>query len=118
MIARVLPRDEWDRLSVNGLPSILPDFRDEDVIPVVVEDSGEIVATGMAVRVVHFESLWIKPGSHAGVVRSLMRLLWTVGKSWGRLAIAQSCRPKVTSILRRLRGKQLEVETYILPLES
>lgn len=117
MNTRVLPREEWDRLSVNGLGSILPDFRDEDVMPVVVEENGEILATGMVVRVVHFECLWIKPGSHAGVVRSLMKALWSVGKSWGKLAFAQSCRTNVLDILKRLKGKQLQVDTYILPLE-
>jgi hypothetical protein len=118
MIARVLPESEWHRLEVTGLGNILPDFRPEDVRPVVVEKDGEIVATGMVIRTVHFECLWVKPGSHAGIVRALMRALWSVGKQWGKLAIAQSCRPNVTAILSRMKGNHpLKAETFVLPLE-
>lgn len=118
MIARVLPREEWDRLSVNGLVPIFPDFRDEDSKPVVVEKDGEIVASCVVVRTVHLESLWVKPGSGAGTIRNLMRKTTETARRWGRLAFAQSCRENVRDILNRLGCKKLSVETYLLPLEA
>jgi hypothetical protein len=117
--ARMLPKEEWHKLEVNGLGSILPDFHDKDVFPVVVEQDGEIVATAMAVRMVHFECLWVKPGSNAGVVRALMRMLYSVGSFFGKVALAQSSRDNVLRILSRLKGSQpLKAETFVLPLEA
>ena len=118
MHSRILPPEEYGRLSVTGLHPILSDFRPEDMRVVVIEQNGEILATTTVVRTVHLESLWVKPGSGAGVIRQLLRKVVDVGLQWGRIAFAQSCRENVRNILGRLSGKKLDVETYILPLES
>lgn len=118
MNARILPREEWSKLAVTGLHSLLPDFREEDCKPIVIEENGEIVGTITVLRTVHLESIWIRPGSRAGVTRSLIREAIKEARKWGRIALAQSCRENVISILRRMKTRRLDVETYILPLEN
>ena len=56
-MARVLPRDEWDRLEPTGVKLLAPSLRDEDSEVLVIEDAGRIVATMGTYRVTHFEGL-------------------------------------------------------------
>jgi hypothetical protein len=119
MMARILPVEEWERLSVTGLVPIFPDFPPEDVVVVVVEQDGEIVASTTLVRVVHLESLWIKEEAGAGVSRALIRGIVDASKEWApRVVMAQTRHQNVSEILTKLGGAFLPVESYVLRIDG
>lgn len=56
-------------------PPLLPYVAPENIAVVVVEDGDEIVACVSALKVTHFEGLWVSPWhrGNAGVARALLR---------------------------------------------
>lgn len=115
MNVRVLPVEEWGKLEVTGLPSIASDFDPGALVPLVVEEGGEIVATTTLVPVVHLESLWIREDKrNAAVVRQLMNGISGMCKESGvRVVMAQTNRENVEMILARM-GRFLPVSSYVL----
>ena len=123
MKARILKPEEWGRLKETGqdLPELLPYVEPKNIAVVVVEDDGEIVASVAALQVTHFEGLWIKPSrrGNAGVWRSLMRQGYAVPRmrheQWvlGNAAQADS---RVESVCRRLGGRALSYQFYVMPV--
>lgn len=122
MKARVLPPEEWVRITMRELqPPLWPSMNPDDVEIVVVEDDGEIVATMSLLRVVHMESVWIDPRwrGNAGVVRRLLGA--TIGpiKQWARSwFVANAADDSVRDILRRLGGIELPIDTYMMHIEK
>ena len=98
MNARILPPEEWDKLSVTGLLTIGQTVRPEDIQIVVVEDGERIVSTMAVLRVTHFESLWIDP-EYADIARGSVRAV-VIGA--GR-AIGSAARASASAVCGRCR---------------
>lgn len=120
MNVRLLPRSEWDRLSVTGTPVIGSTLEPEDAVVIVVEDEGRIVATMEAFRVTHFDGLWIDPDyrGNAGLGRKLIKAGIDAAKSLGATdwAWATSGTDHMDDVLSRMGGRKMPVETYVVPL--
>lgn len=120
MKARILSPEEWDRLSAEGLGRLLMYVNPENIAIVAVEDeSGEIVACVSALRVTHFEGLWIKPEhrGNAGVFRSLIRQAYAVPQARGeKWALGDAGDEKMRSVCTRLGGQVLGRQFYALPV--
>jgi len=119
VITRVLPPEEWHKLSVTDMTNIGPAFRPEDVQIVVVEDEGRIVATLGAFRVCHLEGLWIDPEyrGNAGMARKLMKGAVSAVRKWNdEWAYGASGTDHMNDIMQRMGGVKMPVETFVIPV--
>jgi hypothetical protein len=117
--ARVLPKEEWGKLSVTGIAPIETTLRPEDVQIVVVEDGDRIVASMGTFRVTHFEGLWIDPEyrGNAGLGRRLMKAGIQAAKKWtDRWVWGASDTHHMNDIIRRVGGVKLPIETFIIEI--
>ena len=120
MNARILRPDEWGKLNAASL-DLAGTVRPDCVAPVVVERDGEIVAAVLVLRIPHFEGLWIKPEhrGNAGVFRALIRLAYAVARQWSKgWVYAGATDDRMSGILPRLRGKKVEMDTWIVPVNG
>lgn len=119
MKARVLPREEWGKLEVSGIPQIGLTLRPEDVQVLVVEDGGRVVATMGVFRVTHFESLWIDPEyrGNAGLGRRLIKAGIEAARKWATdWAWGASGTDHMDSIMSRMGGQKVPVSTFVVPI--
>lgn len=118
MIARVLPPDEYSRLSVTGEPQMYPTVRPEDIEIWVVEDGEEIVGSLSVVRVPHLEGVWIAPDRRGSPTISTLLLRNAVESSrkWSKgWVMAQAADDHVKDLVSRCGGvKMPNVESYIM----
>lgn len=117
MKARVLPREEWGKLGVSGIPQIGLTLRPEDVQILVVEDGERVVATMGVFRVTHFESLWIDPEyrGNAGLGRRLIKAGIEAARKWtDRWVWGASDTDHMNDIISRIGGKPLPIQTHII----
>lgn len=120
MKARILEPSDWHRLDPAHTP-VFPGIPEEDVAVVVVEDeSGEIVASTMILRATHMEGTWVHPDHrNAGVSRSLLRLAAGCARAFGPTWVFTGAADDHTrSILDRMGGQKIEMDTYVLGLEG
>lgn len=118
--ARILPREEWDRLP-EDVAAFCATLNPEDVAPVVVEDAGVIVARLLVMRAPHLESFWIAPeyAGNAGVTRALLRGATEQALQWGPTWVMANAEPgAMCDTLERLGGQWLPVHTFMLPLRK
>jgi hypothetical protein len=119
MTSRVLPRDEWDRLSPEW--PMLSQVNPEAITPVVVEDEdGQIVGAWGLITLAHVEGIWIREDHRAkGVV---IRRLWRQMQALTTLkkiasVITGSDSDQVTELLMSL-GAQPMPNQYLLSMEK
>lgn len=118
MIARVLPQEEWSKLDVSQIPPLWTTLRPEDAQMVVVEDGGKVVAMLGALRITHFEGLWIDPDyrGNPGVCRRLLRESVKAARRWATdWAIGYSGTDQMNDVLERVGGRKMPVDTYVVP---
>lgn len=120
MISRILPPEEWPRLSGTEAGTVWQHFDPEQTQVVVVEKDGRIVATWTVLRTVTVECLWADPeyrGSF-GVTKRLLRGMREAATRWGaRVVYTASASAHVTDLIRRFGGIPSPCETFILPIE-
>ncbi len=119
MMARILPREEWSKLDVSGMPLIGPTLRNEDVQIIAVEDGSRLVATMAVIRVTHMESLWIDPEyrGNAGLVRMLLKQAVSAAKKWTDKWIwGASDTEHMNDIIKRVGGIQLPIQSFMIPV--
>jgi len=119
MNARILSREEWEKLAVTGFEQLGKTLRPEDSQIAVVEEDGKIVATLGVFRVTHFESLWIAPEyrGNAGVVRRLVKAAVSAARKWtDNWVWGASDTPQMDDVIGRTGGVQLPIHTYMIPL--
>lgn len=117
MTARILPRDEWDRLTGSNVPMfgwVNPD----DVDIIVVEEGEKIIACLTVLRVTHFEGLWVDPerkglGAPRALLTLAMELARVRGDQWA-MGAAEKGDSRMTRLLGRLGGKILPIDPYFL----
>lgn len=117
MNARVITSVEWEQRKPEGLPDSFP-ADTNDVGVVVVENSGEIVATLAVLRVTHFENAWVHPRfrGNAGVLRRLLREAWEIpakrGERWVLWAAEHG--NETTARMYSRRGKRIDSDFYMV----
>lgn len=120
MRTRVLEPSEWADIRSEGLPALLPYVAPQNIdIIAVEEDSGEIIAHVAAMRVTHFEGLWISPEyrGNAGVFRSLIREAYAIprGRQEGfAFGGAEDGDGGMDTLCTRLGGKRLPMRLYAI----
>lgn len=115
MKARILPQSEWGRLAATNLCELLEKVGPDEVDVVVVEDGDTVIACIGVLRATHFEGAWIEPEHrNAGVTRALLRLASEVAST--RWVFAGAAEDHMRSILDRLGGVRLPMDTYIVDL--
>lgn len=120
MKARVLPREEWHRLSITGAPVICSTLRPEDAEVIVIEEGDKIIATMEAFRATHFDGLWIDPEyrGNAGVGRRLIKAgIESVGKWATDWVWGASGSEHMDDVLERLGGIKTPVTSYVVPIQ-
>ena len=121
MKARILPMSEWEKLAPSELPVLLQHIRPEDVDVAVVEDEGEVVASLAAIKAMHFEGLWIHSEHRTpGVARALVTAALDAveAKSSSGWVIGGAADDRMRSLLTRLGGVKLEMDSYVLSLSG
>ncbi len=116
MTTRILPREEYGRLS-----AIDPDL-DWNSLPsrtkvLVVERNGEIVGRWMALPVVHVETVWKADGAGAGVTRCLLEGMKHILDEEGvEGAWTSATDDRVRGILANLHAVKVPGDHYFLRL--
>lgn len=120
MTSRILPPEEWPRLAGTEAETLWPRLLRSDAQIMVVEDGHTIIATWIAIRVVHAECLWIAP-SHRGRFGVAMRLLRGMARAageWGATSVwTGSLTEQVTQLIHRLGGSEVPGKAFLLPLK-
>ena len=119
MTSRILPPEEWHRLTGTEVESIVPGLDPAYTAVLVVEDAGRIVGTWVLMRMAHLECLWIAPDRRGkiGVAAKLLRSMRTVAAAWGvTCPITASVTPEVSAMIRHFGGLPLPGEHFALPL--
>ena len=77
LTARMLPKDEWDKLQGTELGQVYLHLACEQARVIVVEDDGVIVGCWAVVRYTHAEGVWTDPSHRrkGAVARMLLREL-------------------------------------------
>lgn len=119
--SRILPREEWSRLTGTDLESVVAMIPPDGGWILVVEDGDRIVACWGLLSVWHLEGLWIAP-EHRGRA-SVARRLWAAMRALTRtLGIRGVMTAAVTDDVRRMLttagATQLPGDHYLLPLEK
>ena len=120
MITRVLPPEEWHKLSVTGSVH-LTDINPKEISVVVVEDDEVIVGIMEVARVTHLESLWVHPDyrGRAGTARKLMDAAFEEAEKMGDpFAWGCSDTELMSTIIPKLGAIKLDVESYMIPLRG
>lgn len=123
MTTRILPREEYEKLSATEIPQVLPYMRPEDVQVVVVEDDeGRVIGAWAVLRVVQLEGVWIAPshrkrGRVAGLLKdATLALARTLAPTW---AFTGAQTADVAALLEtHLHAKRLPMDPYVIPLET
>lgn len=119
MTTRMLPPEEWDRLTGTEVESIVPGLVPEHTQVIVVEQDGAIVGTWVLLRLVHVECLWIAPAHRrkASVAGRLLRAIVEAAQRWGTRSVwTGSLSPEVTSMIQRLGGIAIPGEHFAIPV--
>ncbi len=112
---RILPRDEWWRLTATGLD---PDSLPESAQVAVVEQDGEIVGRVAGMVYLHAEVIWLAPEhrKRVGAWRWLIRGFWSIADSLGAHgAWAAALSPEMQHVLERLHAQPLPGDHFIIP---
>lgn len=122
MTSRILPQDEWHRLSGTDLPKALPYVKPEDAQIVVVEHDGEIVGAWGVLRIVHLEGVWIAPAyrGRGSVARRLLAATLKAAQAWaGSWAMTGADTDDVRRLIEKhLKGVKVPMDTYVVSLEA
>lgn len=116
MKARVLPREEWDRLAGTEAGGPLP----ESARPVVIERDGQILACHVLMPLWHVEGLWVHPDHRKSTVGGR---LWAAVKreaeAVGAAAVLTAALDdEVRALIAHVDGVKLPGEHYVIPVRG
>lgn len=116
--SRILPPNEWHRLSETELPALIPHVSRGDMAIVVIEDGKDIVAAAALMFLPHFEGAWVAPDYRkrrsvfARLVNALFETARGRGVSW---AMAGSATDEMRQLLtKHLHATKVPMDTYIV----
>lgn len=122
MRTRVLAPEEWQDAKVPDLPDMMLLTEPQNVDVVVVEDDeGKVLASVCALRVTHFEGLWIDPSARGnpGVFRALIREAYQVPRDRRETWVfggAKDGDERMRSLCSGLKGQELPLRFYAMPV--
>lgn len=121
MTTRILPPEEWSRLTGTELERVATEIDNRDGVSViVVEDEGEIIGCWALMTVAHVEGLWIAPAHRrkgGGVFRKLWREMCrlTLDKGIGAV-FTHGATPDMRTWIQALGGQPMTGEGFVLPM--
>lgn len=122
MTTRLLPPEEWGKLAGRDIAALFPLVAADDLQVVVVEDGDRIVACWAAVRIVHFEGVWIDPAyrHRPSVIKRLVRETFTAARRWAdKWAMTAAADEDVRRLItKHLGGVAVPSDQYIVPLSG
>ncbi len=122
MKVRYLPANEWVKIQKPQIPPLFPYVNPSDVAVIVVEnDDGEVIACVSALKITHFESLWIHPDhrGNAGVGRALLRKAFGIASAWGsKWVFGDIESEQMKGFVERLGGIEIPAKFYAVSLMS
>lgn len=122
MTSRILPPEEWDRLSDTDIPNILPHVGPTDMHIVVVEDEGRIVGCWALMPMLHLEGLWIAPEyrGRSSVARRLLKATWAEVKRLApRWVMTGCCDDTVRRLLtRHMNAAKVPSDSYLIAMQG
>lgn len=118
-MARILPREEYDRLIGTEAEQVWPHLKDTDVV-VVVEDGGRIVACHVLMQMWHLECLWVAPDRRKSMVGGrLWAKVQQTAKSMGLSALWTSAiSDEVRDLLAHVGAEELPGRHYRVPMRG
>lgn len=119
MTSRVLPREEWPRLTGTELETSWPYLDPVNAQIVVVERGDAIVACWALMRVVHVEGVWIAPEYRGafGVVKRLLAAMRGCARAWGASYVwTGAISDDVRALIGKLGGKPIPFDCYAMPI--
>lgn len=121
MTSRILPADEWARLTGTELETVYPHLSPSRADVLVIEEHGQIVACWALLKVYHVEGVWIAPehrkrGSVAlRLLEGMRRLCRSLGVSQ---VVTSALSEDVQRLIVHLRGVRLPGDHYVIPMEG
>lgn len=121
-VTRLLPADEWHRLTETDFPQILPYLGPEDISIVVVEHDGQVVGCWGVMPMIHLEGVWIHPAyrTKASVARRLVAATWahlrTLAPRW--VMTAATTDAVRTLLTRHLGAQHVPGDSYAIPMHG
>lgn len=116
---RVLPPEEWSRLTDPEMPGgeQLQDLPATHAVVAVVEVNGRIDARWAAINVVHLEGLAVRAGAGAGVARALLDVMTQELVTHGvKEVLTQSERDEVAAMIEAIGGRRVPGQTWVIPI--
>ena len=120
MTTRILPPDEWSKLTGTDVEIPLSLVDPANVEVVVVEHDGVIVAHWMLLSMLHVEGLWIAPDArkHTSVARRLwLGMKKTVAARGGTSVLTGAATDEVRGLLDHAGAIALP-DQFVLPMEK
>lgn len=119
MRTRVLPPEEWSRLTLEQVPSVLPCIRPEEMEVIVVEDGDRIVACVSVMRMTHLDGVWVAPEyrGNAGVGRRLLRGMRESAERWCESFLAAGASNEhAENLIEKMGGIRMPMDHYVIPV--
>ena len=120
MRARVLDETEWTLQGHTDMSLVLGASDPGATVVVVVEDdSGAVVGSIAAMRIVHLEGTWIAPEyrGNPAVARKLLRAGLGAARSLGaqKWVYINSDEDRTANMIERLGGQSMPIATHAVP---
>ncbi len=120
MIARVLPKGEYERLKETELEKVYP-ILPEGANVVVVEEDGKLLRTWALIPMLHAEGLWASPETRgrAGATRLLLKKAYEVGREMGtNVLLTSSLEEKVDRLIHKVGGIELPGRHFVINIQE
>lgn len=120
MTTRILPPEEWPRLSHTEAAEVWPHLDRGRTHVVVVEEAGEIIGCHVLMNVLHAECLWVHPDRRdARVLRVLWNSVQREAQKLGAKTIATAANDdSVKRLLAYVGAQKLDGEHYVISMEG
>lgn len=119
MMARILPREEYERLAGTEAQDVWPYLAETDRV-VVIEKDGQIVACHVLMQMWHLECLWVHPAHRKTTVGGrLWHAVKVTAQSMGiSRAMTASIDDTVSDLLAHVGASALPGVHYVVPMRS
>lgn len=118
MTSRILPPEEWHRLSRTELGRVTQVAEPGQIEVMVIEEAGEIVACWGLIPTLHVEGLWIDPRHKSAAVRLWRAVKARVHGRGARAVVTSACSTTVRDLLERRGATLLPGDQYLLSMED
>lgn len=121
VLTRLLPPDEWCRLSGTDLAAVWQTLRADHDRVIVVEHEGEIIGCWTLISIVHCEGIWIDPRYRNGgaVARRLLHRMPVEAREMGaKKVMTMAWTPEIAALADRIGAMRLPGEQFLVNVEA